>query len=203
MSRRRCTTAKMFSGSRQGDPKRRPSQSRPSMSEATGELDDGGEPSSSKREPLTTDTLSRHLAAEALLRESSERRTASVIRRYFRLTIALAGINALVAGTTMIALWARSSRGPEVVVVPSTPAPQPKLNIATSPPAPTPAAAAAVAPAPSAPVPAAAPLPTPSSKREALAPIPRPRRPAAKIQVAHKPADDTKTVALDSVVERW
>jgi hypothetical protein len=198
MSRRRCTTAKMFSGSRQGGPKR-PSQSRPSMPETTRGQDDGGEPSG-KGEALTTDTLSRHLAAEALLRESSERRTATVIKRYFRLTIALAGINALVAGTTMIALWARSSRGPEIVEAPSTPAPQPKLNIVPSPPAPTTPAATPTRPAP---VPAAAPLPTPSTKPEALAPIPRSRRPAAKIQIAHRPADDTKTVALDSVVERW
>ena len=89
MSRRRCTTAKMFSGNRQRGPKRT-SQSRPSVPTATGRQDDS-EPPAHKSEPLTTDTLSRHLAAEALLRESSERRMASTIKRYFRLTVALVG----------------------------------------------------------------------------------------------------------------
>lgn len=101
----------------------------------------------------------------------------------------------------MIALWARSGKGPEVVALPSAPAAQPKAPVAYPAPPASPMPVPAIAPAPAAPVPAAS--PAPSGKREALAPLPRPRRPATKIQVAHKPADDTKTVALDSVVERW
>jgi hypothetical protein len=142
------------------------------------------------------DTLSRHLAAEALLRDSSEKRTATVIKRYFRLTIALAGINALVAGTTMIALWSRPGRSAEAVAGSIAPAAQPKLETVYLDPSPVPT------PAPAAPVPAACPQPTPSGG-EAAVPAPRPRRHATKNQVAQKQVDDTKTVALDSVAERW
>lgn len=200
MSRRRCTTAKMFSNSsRQGGPKpknARASQSLPSTLEQTDGRDNGDE-------RITAESLARHLAAEALLRDSSEERTTSVIRRYFRLTLALAGINVLVAGTTMAVLWSRSGKVPEAGAKVSAPAAQPKPEIPYPTPAPAPTPVPTVVPVPSAPVLKVLPLPAPSSKREGVAPAPRPRRSAARTQIVQKPVDDTETVALDNVVERW
>ena len=190
----------MFSnGSRQGGPKPkngRASQSLPSTLDQADGRDRGGE-------PITAESLARHLAAEALLRDSNEKRTVTVIKRYFRLTLALAGINVLVAGTTMAALWSRSGRVPQTEASLNAPTAQPKPVIAYPAPAPAPTPVPVAVPSPPAPVPEVSPPPAPSSKREAAAPAARPRRSTAKIQVAHKQVDDTETVALDSVVERW
>lgn len=210
MSRRRCTTAKMFSGNKQGGAKR-PSQSRPSaVTVEPGLLEEGS--------PITADTLARHLAAEALLRDASEERTTWTIKRYFRLTMALVGINVLVAGTAIAALWTRSSGPTHAVPVPTTPglaqprtAPQALFPATPSVPTlPALAAPVPVAPATPASLPAAipareiSPLPTsPSTRREPARSTTRPRRPAVKIQVADHPIEDVKTVALDSIVERW
>jgi hypothetical protein len=195
----------MFSNSsRQGGPKpknARASQSLPSTLEQTDGQDKGDE-------RITAESLARHLAAEALLRDSSEERTTSVIRRYFRLTLALAGINVLVAGTTMAALWSRSGKVPEAGAKVNAPVAQPKPEIPYPTPAPAPTPVPAAVPVPSVSVPVApvlkvTPLPAPSSKREGVAPAPRPRRSATKTQIVQKPVDDTEAVALDNVVERW
>jgi hypothetical protein len=199
MSRRRNTTARMFSDNRQGGAKR-PSQGRPSTPEPGSECADGPDPAQAD-EPLV-ESLRRQLADEAWLRESSETRMATVVRRYLRLTIALAGINALVAGTTVFTLWSRSGSGSDAASMANLPAAQPKLSYPTPPPAPV--ASPTPSPAPVAPAPPAETVsPLPSPKPAASAPTPRPRRSVAKTQVAHRPVEDLKTVALDSVVERW
>lgn len=201
MSRRRCTTAKMYSGNKQGGAKR-PSQSRPSTPEPGSECAENPAPAQAD-EPLV-ESLRRQLADEEWLRESGETRMAAVVKRYLRLTIALAGVNALVAGTTVFTLWSRSGAGSGAASTLNLPAAQPKAEL--SPPAPP--AAPIASPLPSlspspAPPAEAAPLPSSSTKPAASAPTPRPRRSAARIQVAHKPIEEPKAVALDSVVERW
>jgi hypothetical protein len=211
MSRRRCTTAKMYSGNKPGGPKR-PSQSRASIVDSTdGHADDGT--AAEKGKTLTAETLASHLAVEALLRDSSEKRTASAIKRYFRLTVALAGINLLVAGTTVFALWSRPGRRLEPALLPPTPAAA-QSGCASAAPARAPATVPAPASGPAAAVPSVLPAavppkailplpPSPSDKRETSGTTARSRRPAARIRVVHNDSDEVETVALDSAVERW
>lgn len=191
----------MYSGNKQGGAKR-PSQSRPSTPEPGSESAESLAPVPAD-EPLV-ESLRRQLADEVWLRESSETRMASVVKRYLRLTIALAGINALVAGTTVFTLWSRSGAGSDAASTLNLPVAQPKAELSLPAPPAAPVASPLPSPAPSPALPAeAAPLPSSSTKPAASAPTNRPRRSAAKIQVAHKPVEELKTVALDSVVERW
>jgi hypothetical protein len=212
MSRRNRTTAKMF-GNRKPAKSGGPTQNRTSTLDLTGAPDGKSEPPSTD-EPLTAEALERHLAAEALLREASEERTASTIARYFRLTVALAGINIVVAGATGVMLFTRSGKAPTVVAQPATsraaassaPA-QPRAPAV--PPAPAASAApspAALPPAPPAALPAsippanASPLglpPASPAKRETVAGALRTRRTVAR------EADESEKVVLSSVVERW
>lgn len=202
MSRRRCTTARMFSGNNKQGGAKRPSQSRPSTPEPGSECAES--PDSAQTDEPLVESLRRQLADEAWLRESSETRMAAVVKRYLRLTIALAGINALVAGTTVFTLWSRSVAGSDAASLPNLPAAQPKAEPSSPAPIPAPVVSPLPSPAPSPAPPAeAAPLPSPSTKPAASAPTHRPRRSAAKIQLAHKSVEELKTVALDSVVERW
>jgi len=67
---------------------------------------------------LTVETLGRYLAEEASRRKDSEEHTTTVLARYFKLTLVLAGLNMLVAGASVALLFSRSDRVQTVVVAP-------------------------------------------------------------------------------------
>lgn len=214
MSRRRCTTAKMFSG-RQGGPKPskngRQSQGR---SSAVHRAEESHSDELPKAEAVVPDWV-----AEASPDDFGEERTAWGLKRYFKLNLALAGINLLVAGTTLGALWSRLEKQPEPSAALIHPMAQPK-PVPAAPPAPTITPLPSPTPLPPAPVgePSASPPgalspppgspPSSSSKREVLASVPKTRRAPARPH-ANPPAfnatkaEEDEAVVLNSVVERW
>jgi hypothetical protein len=214
MSRRRNTTARIYSGNKQRGSKR-PSQSQLGTVDSVDETANQDEPAGPST-TLDAQILARQLEFEAMLRDSSEKRMASVVRRYFRVTLALAGINVGVAGATMFALWSRPDRSPTTVVN-TRAAVQPSLPSPVAvPPAPS-AAPPAPAPAPSpAQPPPSTVLPAPVSPKTVSKPaqqtaLAEARRAAPRVRAdrpqsnadTRKRAEEQKSLALDSVVERW
>ena len=84
---------------------------------------------------LTLDTLNRYLAAAAEYREAAEERSAEVIARFSKLTIAMMCVTMVIAGAN-VAMIIRQSNAPQPVIVAAPrPAETPPLIVQPTPPA--------------------------------------------------------------------
>ena len=134
---------------------------------------------------LTIEALNRYLAAAAEDREAAEERSAEVIARFSKLTIALMCVTMVIAGAN-VAMIIRQSNAPQPVIVAAPrPAEAPPLVVQPAPPilpAPVPSEPSEP-PRPaekipllgSPPSPRATQVPTPGATRLARTPPPRPQ----------------------------
>jgi hypothetical protein len=172
-----------------------------------------------KPDVLTRESFNRYLAVEAEEREASLQRTSVFLSRYFKLTLAMACLNMVVAGVSVALLFSFSSNLKTVVVTAAAATPV----VAAPAPAPVPVAAP-VAPASAAPVmpetvpPAASPPPAAPVKLQLLG-EPRPaaaKHSATAQRLPHpgvKPAparsrtieadDDESPTLASRTTERW
>ena len=82
---------------------------------------DEGEPA----EQLTVETLNRYLAAAADDREAAEERSAQIITRFTKLTMAMLCVTMVIAGANVAMMFQRSSAAQPVVVMQPPPPVQP------------------------------------------------------------------------------
>jgi hypothetical protein len=185
MSRHR-TTMKMHRASD------KPSESRPAETagEDTGstaqpEHDVPNEPAA-QGEALTMETLGRYLDREVSEREASEERTSTLLARYFKLTLVMAALNMLVAGTSVAMLFKHPDSPQPIVVA----APASQVAPVVAPPS-QPVERAPLESPPATPIAAPAPLPVPPSAASSPAKIPllgQPLLPAVKRAPVSYPA---------------
>jgi hypothetical protein len=145
---------------------------------------------------VSAEALDRLLAAEVAEREIGERRTTSLLGRYFKLTLALACLNMVVAGVNVAMLFGQPREIRTVVTVPVPAAPAPVSTPALAQPAAAPAAP--VVPAAEAAPPAAA------SKMPLLGPAPKltPKTPLlGKAPAARRAPRAPKAPLLDNPAE--
>ncbi len=141
------------------------------------------------------------LAAEAFERELGEQRAATMFSRYFRLTLAMVGLNMVIAGASVVTLF-RHGRDPRTVVV-QVPRPAPAMPVAcpavppSVPPAVAAPAALQVPPALAAPT-EPAPAPQASAVRR-IHPATRPLRTATgRTHSAHARASQVAAAPSES-----
>ena len=90
---------------------------------------DEGEPA----EQLTVETLNRYLAAAADDREAAEERSAQIITRFTKLTMAMLCVTMVIAGANVAMMFQRSSAAQPVVVMQPPPPVQPVAVIPVRP----------------------------------------------------------------------
>jgi len=144
--------------------------------------------------------------------------TAAVIRRYFKLTAVMLGLNVVLASVSVIALFRRPSEPRTIVVAAPPTAPAPPVAVASPPPstqAPTPPEAAkpdkpatnAPRSLPGTPTPTVEKIPllgVPSTKRSILASASAPKRVAVTTPKSTPPAAETSDEAPGvHLAERW
>jgi hypothetical protein len=132
-----------------------------SQQDETGETD--GEKADAAGQ-LTLDALNRYLAASAEDREAAEERSAQVIARFTKLTIAMMCVTMVIAGANAAMIIRQSSAPPSIVMAPPQPMETPTLVVQPAQPA----------------LPAPAPAPAPLESIE-------PARPAEKIPLLGSP----------------
>lgn len=149
MSRRR-STKKFYQADAKRDSKPMPAEAEPIACEqqATAETPADAE----VKAAISAETLDRMLAAEAADREVSEHRTADMVGRYFKLTLAMVCANMVVAGANVAMLLRRPPETRTIVTMPA-PAPAPAPATVAIPSVPVVAPPPVVVPPPVAPAP--------------------------------------------------
>jgi hypothetical protein len=169
-----------------------------------------------KSDVVSRESFNRFLAVEAEEREASEERTSTILARYFKLTLAMACLNMVVAGVSVALLFSFSTSLKTVVVTAAaapvvavpTPAPAPpQVAPAPAPPVETDAVAPVAAPAPAKMHLLGEPLPA-APKRAVATPLVRTPRPAvkpasAKPRMIATDADDESPTLASRATERW
>jgi hypothetical protein len=155
---------------------------------------------------LTVDTLNRYLAVAAEDREAAEERSAEVIDRFTKLTIAMMCVTMVIAGANVAMIIRQSSVTPPAAMVLPRPVETPIVVVPPAPP---------VLPAPAPPMPQEPPrlaekiplLGSPPSTRARLAPAPSPPRLARTSPPRPQPLLSARSVDDEpresGATERW